>query len=95
MVGTYALGNPDYQHGPLYAGIFTDGDIDNLTNTVNPGPGDLAMGFQWFGSLAPGQSSVCPGQGTIINGVVPEPSSIFVLGLGALGLVVARRRRSA
>ncbi len=95
FVSTYALGSPDFQHGPIYASIFSNNVIDNLTNTVSPGPGDMAMGFQWSGSLAPGQSSVCPGQGTMINGVVPEPSAAVVLCVGLLALAVRRKRHTA
>ncbi|MCG3128371.1 MAG: hypothetical protein CHACPFDD_03259 [Phycisphaerae bacterium] len=92
-VTTYAAMVGAFQHGPVYESIFSNGGIDNLNNVWNPGIGEMAMGFQFFGTLQPGQSSICPGQGTALNGEVPEPATLLCLGAGAAVLFARRRQR--
>ena len=92
-VTTYAAEVGAFQHGPLYESIFSNGGIDNLNNQWNQGVGDMAMGFQFFGTLLPGQSSTCPGQGTALNGEVPEPATLVCLSAGAAALLARRSQR--
>lgn len=85
-------------------GDLNDGDIDDLDLTVGPIVGDATWGFQWdftggFRIPAGGvaiiskDKNVRPGEG----GIVPEPSSVALASMGAVGFLAAllRRRRKA
>jgi hypothetical protein len=88
------VGGPvSYQHGLLYGTFFTNPTIDTMNFNVDPGAGDFAVGFQLDATLAPGQTSSCPGCYTTLNGSVPEPTTIFALCLGAAGLLTRRLTR--
>jgi hypothetical protein len=72
----------------------TWGGIAHSTMTL-----DLTQGQQW-GFLAVGGNydgtGILSGSFTVTNGAdVPEPTSIALLGLGALGLAFARRRKAS
>lgn len=88
------VGGPvSYQHGPLYGTFFTNALIDTMNFSVDPGSGDFGVGFQLDATLAPGQTSVCPGCYTALNGTVPEPATMLAICLGAAGLITRRRTR--
>ena len=85
-----------YQHGPVYPTFFTDSGINNMNDTdwVGGAAGDLAMGFQFDGTLLPGETSICVGDWTALNGsAVPEPASVVAMVLGVVAL--GWRRRTA
>lgn len=88
------VGGPvSYQHGPLYGAFFTNPTIDTMNFSVDPGAGDFAVGFQLEATLAPGQTSVCPGCYTTLNGSVPEPTTLLAICVGVAGLTARHRRR--
>lgn len=89
---------------PTVRDALNDGDIDNLDNAVGPIVGDGTWAFQWdfaggfripAGSVAiiSKDKNVRPGEG----GIVPEPSSVALASMGAVGFLAAllRRRRKA
>jgi hypothetical protein len=85
-------------------GKLDDGDIDDLDMSVGPIVGDATWSFQWdftggFRIPANGvaiiskDKNIRPGEG----GIVPEPSSVALISMGAIGGLIAlvRRRRKA
>jgi hypothetical protein len=82
-----------------------DDDLDNLDNSVGPIDGvDATWAFQWdftsglripVGGVAiiDKSKSIRPGDG----GIIPEPSSVALASMGAMGFLAAmlRRRRNA
>jgi hypothetical protein len=67
----------------------SDTAVTNLTNTDAGSPGDFTGAFQYNLALAPNQPQTIAGSFSMS---VPEPASLGLLGVAALGL--ARRRRS-
>lgn len=77
-----------------------NGGIDDLANTAGPLTGDVAWAFQWdftggFRIPAGGvaiiskDKNIRPGEG----GIIPEPSTVALAGMGLAGLFIAARRR--
>lgn len=67
----------------------------NLNDAVAAGPGDATWAFQWDRTLQPG-STFLISKDKQIRAIVPEPSTLAIAGLGALGLIGygLRRRRA-
>lgn len=93
-LSTFIRNASGFQHDVAYEQMFSNPWIDNLNNFWNTANGDMAIGFQFFGTLQPGQSSFCPGQATVLNGEVPVPEPATILAT-ALGLAALIRRRGA
>lgn len=93
---TFFAGTPPpllIRHGLLYSSLFTNTTIDNLNMSFDPGQGDFGVGFQIDGTLDPGQTSVCPGCYTALNGsAVPEPTSALLI-LSGLPVLLLRKRK--
>lgn len=76
----------------------TDGDIDTLSNATSPlGPADLTNAFSWEFTLAANGSPNGGDQmvGSLvkyINNPVPEPTTLAVMAVAAMGLLARRRR---
>ena len=75
----------------------TVGQVINLGTMVAPTmPGQSGGQFvDGNGTSLDGQTSGSTATVTVVSAAVPEPSSIALAGLGAIGLVAARRRRRA
>jgi hypothetical protein len=83
------------QLGPLFFSNLTSTSGYNLNTLAGNGlgetyTGDAAYGFQWNANIAAGHSFTIS---TDTVAAVPEPATMAVLGLGALGLL--RRRKNA
>jgi hypothetical protein len=80
---------------PNIVNKLNDGVADTLPNVTSPffGPRDISFALQWNRTLAPGREFIVS-KDKIISRVIPEPSSIVLLGLGgmALGCLGLRRR---
>lgn len=81
---SFWTGNID-STGKLFHVRLSDGFVLGSFNTVFPGGNDLA-GLSIFGEITQGNP---PPTGT------PEPESLALLALGAIGLALVRRRRKA
>lgn len=88
----YCGGTTFGYEGPLntFSGITTTSMFHD-TGTVNIT--GLADGGTTYFSLESSPASINGGGGIIIGGPVPEPSTFFLLGTGALGLAANLRRR--
>jgi hypothetical protein len=84
---------------PTIINDLTDGAPTTLNDTPGPGvplgPADVSFAFQWDFTLAP-QGVALISKTKHIQGVIPEPASLAIWGLGALSLTAfgLRRRRS-
>jgi hypothetical protein len=79
--------------GHVEAGLFngtlaslTDGNATTLSDSTSAGVGDVTFAYQWDVVLAPGASF----QLSKLIEIVPEPSSMSILGLAALALVARK-----
>ena len=75
-----------------------DAFLDNLNNNVGPFVGDTTWAFQWDMVIPAGgtvliskDKQLRPGEG----GIIPEPSTIVLAGIGLLGAFGWSRRRRA
>lgn len=90
------VGGPvSFQHASLYDPFFTNPFQDQMNNSVDGGSGDFAMGFQLDATLAPGQTSVCPGCYTALNGSVPEPVTAIAITAGLSHLLLRKKKRAS
>lgn len=76
----------------------TDTDIDVLDNATSPLSGDLTQGFVWDITLAANGSANGADQfvGSLVkyvNNPVPEPTTLAVFGIAAVGMLAKKRRR--
>jgi hypothetical protein len=71
----------------------TTGDLNNSVALV--GPGDLAYAFQWTVVLDQGEELVIGKQKYIQLSVVPEPSTMALVGLGMAAFALRRNRGRA
>lgn len=66
-----------------------------LNDNTSAGPGDVTWAFQWNETIAPGASiSITKDKGLSIQ-LVPEPSTLALIGLGMLALGLTLRRKLA
>jgi hypothetical protein len=75
--------------------ILTNGDIDNLNNSVGPeGPGNIEFAFQWNYTLDPLQETTISKLKTLDVTLIPEPTSaaLALLGLGVLSRGMRKNR---
>ena len=74
--------------------LLEDGMASNLNNQASATNGDLGWAFQWNRSLAPGQELLIGKNKNLA--FVPEPGTLLLLGIGAIGLFAYawHRRRS-
>jgi hypothetical protein len=94
MVNTPAA---NFGEAALYNGTLlklNDGVADNLSNAASAGPGDVTWALQWDLSIAAGSSAFISKDTRIDLQVVPEPSTAALIGLGVIGFLVRRNRRS-
>lgn len=88
-----------------HEGSFYNDLLTRLDNGINPTTlsdvpaigggsisGDVVWGYQWDLGLAPGQDFILSKDKHLSE--VPEPATVFLVGLGLLGVEVARRRRN-
>ena len=61
-----------------------------LNNATNAGPGDVTWAFEWDLPIAAGASSQFSKN---ISVVVPEPSTVMLVGLGMISALTLRRRK--
>lgn len=73
-------------NGAIYASL-TDNGVTTLSNQVADGPGDASIAFEWFVTLAPGESAAFGYQ----FGFIPAPGGAATFALAAV--MTARRRR--
>ena len=67
-----------------------------LNNTLSAGPGNVDYAYEWDATLAAGSSlTISEIQSDIQSVLVPEPSSVTLVGSGMLALVLLYRRRRA
>lgn len=85
--------SPSHYQVAYYDAVLTslnDGSPTTLSDTAGPiGPGDLTWAFQWDFNLAPGGTYEI----SKLKSVTPEPATMSLLALGALGALLMRRRR--
>jgi hypothetical protein len=90
----------NHHEGDLYANTLNR-LIDGLPTTLNDLPaigggsieGDATWAFEWDRSIAGGGSFVIS-KDKRLSQVVPEPTTLLLLGVGLVGAEVARRRRN-
>jgi len=74
---------------PVIYSLLTNSQGDDLNGTLGPvGPGNVEWGAQWDFTLAPGDNLIISEDQLL----VPEPASVTLLAIGALGLLRKRRK---
>jgi hypothetical protein len=75
---------------PNVYGLLTNSQGDDLNGALGPvGPGNVQWGLQWNATLAPTTGNLIISEDQ--NLVVPEPATVTLLVIGALGLLRKRR----
>lgn len=73
-----------------------NGVADNLSDANGPtGPGDVAWAFQWDLTIPAGGSLGISKDKALQISLIPEPTTLALTALGAVGLVLWRKPRSA
>jgi hypothetical protein len=99
VITTPAAGLHQISAFPAIHSSLTDGGPTTLTDTPAPGvlfgPADVEFAFRWDFTLAAGDETLIS-KTKRVRGVIPEPASLAIWGLGALSLSAfgLRRRRS-
>lgn len=69
----------------------TSGSPAVLNDTNSAGPGDVTWAFEWDLPIAPGATSQFSKD---ISIVIPEPSTVVLVGMSLIGALALRRRRA-
>ncbi len=98
---TETVVTPGANHGEAAAfGVtlakLNNGVADNLSDVNGPvGPGNVTWAFQWD-FLIPAYSSLGISKDKLLQvALIPEPTSLTLAALGAVGLMIRRKSRSA
>jgi hypothetical protein len=78
---------------PQTLNALNDGGKTDLGNIGGPLTGDVTWAFQWDLVIAPGTSAQIS-KDKYLTVLVPEPSALALLAIGAVGYALSRRRQA-
>jgi hypothetical protein len=95
---TETVVTPGANRGEVATGNTTLNELNsggavNLSDAVGPvGPGAVTWALQWDFNIAPGGSAIISKDKYLDVVIVPEPSTLALLGIGFAGVAIFRRR---
>jgi len=94
---TETVTTPGANHGEAAVVPYTldrlNGPIPiNLDDTSYAGPGDVSWALQWDFSIAPGSSAIISKDKYLSVVVIPEPSTLALVGIGLVAILIRNRR---